>query len=110
MLTRTVAITLLLLLASCLPVFADEPLPTIPPDQGTTPMPTDPAVGRSYSVDCYLGNPSEGRNLGSLAVTSVTEAGPACNSTYYDCQGKCYGCITDGDNVCVDNVGSKFQR
>jgi hypothetical protein len=118
----TMAVLTLLLVCLTLPALADDALPKIPPaaaddtlpkiPSGESPsvIPEDPEVGKSYSVTCYLGNPSEGRNLGSLMVTSVTQAGPACNSAFYDCHDGCYGCITDGDNVCVDKYGSKYQR
>jgi hypothetical protein len=100
-----------LLVSLAIPAFADDDsLPGVPPDQDSSAPPVDPAQGQSYSVDCYLGNPQDGRNLGSLTVTSVTEAGPACNSTYYDCHDGCYGCITGGESICLDRFGSKYQR
>jgi hypothetical protein len=105
---KTVILTAFLV-CMALPAVADDALPSIPPEEGSSSMPVDPNQGVTYSVDCYLGNPSEGRNLGSITVTSESEAGPACNSTFGDCNNQCYGCITGGNNVCVDRFGSKFQ-
>ena len=108
MISRTASI-LTALLFMALPALADD-LPQMPSTDTRSTIPEDPAVTQIYQVDCYLGNPSAGKNLGSLNVTSVKEAGPACNSTFYDCHDGCYGCITSGANICVDKAGTKFQR
>jgi len=104
------AILAVFLVFMALPALADDALPGIPSGDSSAAMPVDPDQGKTFNVDCYLGNPSEGRNLGTLTVTQVSEAGPACNSTFGDCNDKCYGCITDGNSVCVDRFGSKYQR
>ena len=106
---KTVALAVILV-CMALPVAADEFQSGFPTGDVSGAMPVDPDQGKSYSINCYLGNPDDGRNLGSLTVTSVTEAGPACNSTFGNCNDSCYGCLTDGSGVCVDRFGSKIQR
>jgi len=110
MLTMKTALLTVLLVGMTLPALADDALPSIPSGDSSSSIPVDSSQGQTYAVDCILGKPGEGRNLGSLMVTSVSEAGPACNSTFGDCNDGCYGCITDGSNVCVDRYGSKYQR
>jgi len=66
-----------------------------------------------YSVDCYLGNPNQNRNIGTITIFDMTSAGSACNSTFIDCDGKCVGCVTDFDldgTVCFDKNGKKFLQ
>jgi hypothetical protein len=68
---------------------------------------------QNVSVTCYQGNPNAGGNtMGSVSVIPAS-AGATCNSLYYDCQGRCYGCYSDFDlseDVCVDASGRKFLR
>lgn len=67
---------------------------------------------RTVSVTCYLGNPNNRQTLGSISA-SAQSAGSSCNSLYYDCQGRCFGCYSDFDlseDICVDNSGRKFLR
>jgi hypothetical protein len=104
------AILTVLLVFMAVPALADDALPSIPSGDTSSSIPVDSTQGKTYAVDCFLGKPSEGRNLGSLMVTSVSEAGPACNSTFGDCNDGCYGCITDGSNICVDRYGSQYKR
>lgn len=76
-----------------------------------TAMPAEESQGKTFAVDCYQGKPNEGLNLGSLTVTSPTEAGPACNATYYDCHDTCYGCYSGPDGqICSDKFGSVLKR
>lgn len=68
---------------------------------------------QTLSVTCYLGNPNDGNNLGSITVNSPAAAGPTCNSFNYSCQGRCFGCYADFDlseDVCVDSAGRKYIR
>jgi len=105
---KTVLLTVLLV-GMTLPALADDALPDMPSGDSSSSIPVDSNQGKTYTVDCFFGKPSEGRNLGSLMVTSLTEAGPACNSTFGDCNNGCYGCLTDGSNICMDRYGSKYQ-
>jgi hypothetical protein len=98
-----------LLFCLAVPAVADDTLPQIPDAEPQSAIPVDPDQGKSYQVDCYLGSPNEGQNIGSLTVTGKNEAGPACNSTY-DCKHNCYGCVNDGSNVCFDWLGGAYQR
>jgi hypothetical protein len=63
----------------------------------------------SITAYCYR----DGRSLGSVVVFDVANAANACNNLYYDCKGKCIGCINDYDYidyVCVDKSGRTFLR
>jgi len=91
--------------------FADDMQITDPPQENSGAMPVDENQGKTYAVDCYQGNPETGLNRGNLTVTSPSEAGPACNATFYDCQDKCYGCYYGPDGkICADKNGSLFQQ
>jgi len=71
------------------------------------------AQDESITVSCFKGNLGEGNYIGNLTVTVPENAGPLCNSTYYDCQGKCIGCFTDpklDKQVCYDNTGTKIVK
>jgi hypothetical protein len=106
------------LLLATLPLLADE-LPMLPsssPAQlpslssATTSM-VDP--DRSLSVTCYLGNPNDRNSLGDITVRGPESAGPTCNSLYFSCKGRCFGCFSDFDlsqDICVDSSGRKFLR
>jgi hypothetical protein len=109
MFVKTAIVTTLFVFMA-LPAVADEPLPKIPQSDTRATMPMDENQGKALTVDCYIGNPNEGRNLGTIIVTSEAEAGPACNQTYCDCQNRCYGCLTEGSTVCYDRSGKKFSR
>lgn len=66
----------------------------------------------SISISCYK-DAKSGISLGSVVVFNVANAAQACNSTYYDCRGRCIGCYQDYDyidNVCVDVRGSTFLK
>jgi hypothetical protein len=70
------------------------------------------APDRVMSVTCYLGNPADRQTLGSITV-NVQAAGSSCNSIYYSCQGRCFGCYADFDlseDICVDSSGRKYLR
>ena len=63
----------------------------------------------SFTVACYTGNQS----VGSVAVFNLYGSAQACNNMYYDCRGRCVGCIYDYDyvhDVCVDASGRTFLR
>jgi len=67
----------------------------------------------SFDVSCYKGNTDMGNYVGNLTVNTPQNAGQDCNSTYYDCQGKCLGCFPDSDfteDVCYDDSGRKFLK
>ena len=92
-------------------VCADDSSATPSPAENSGAMPVDANQGKAFSVDCYKENPDNGLNLGTLTVTSPTEAGPACNATFYDCQDKCYGCFPGpAGQTCTDNSGSTLKR
>ncbi len=94
-----------------LPAFADDSPAVVSTQDNSGAMSVDETQGKTYAVDCYQGNPETGLNRGSLTVTSPSEAGPACNSTYYDCQDKCYGCFYGANGrICADRNGSTYQR
>lgn len=68
-------------------------------------------IDRMYSVSCYIGNPGNNRNIGSIQISDITSAGPLCNATFPVCEGKCVGCVNDFDldgTVCYDRNGKKF--
>lgn len=86
-----------------------ETLPSI----NSSPLSSAQKLDRSLTATCYIGNPNNNQNLGSIVVTSPEAAGPACNSFYYNCQGRCFGCYSDFDlseDICVDPAGRKFIR
>ncbi len=106
------------LLLSALPVFADG-LPMLPPagsaqlrslSSATINM-TDPE--KMISVTCYLGNPNDGKSVATIMIQGAASTGSSCNSMFYDCKGRCFGCFSDSDlsqDICVDNNGRKFLR
>ena len=69
--------------------------------------------GESISVSCYKGDKGQGDYLGNMTVFAPESAGQSCNSFYYACYGKCYGCFSDFDlseDVCYDSAGRKFLK
>ncbi len=69
--------------------------------------------GENITVSCYRGDQSQGDYMGNVTVFAPETAGQSCNSLYYNCRGKCYGCFSDFDlseDVCYDNTGKKFLR
>jgi hypothetical protein len=105
----TSLLTAAMLLAT-LPLLADE-LPMLPSSNSATINMVDP--DRSLSVTCYLGNPNDRNTLGDITVRGPESAGPTCNSLYYSCKGRCFGCFSDFDlseDICVDSNGRKFLR
>lgn len=71
------------------------------------------AEDEAMEVTCYKGDLQEGNNVGNVTVTNAADAGPTCNSTYYDCDGKCVGCYFDqnlGKMVCFDNTGENVDK
>ncbi|ABQ25019.1 hypothetical protein Gura_0811 [Geotalea uraniireducens Rf4] len=77
--------------------------------------PGKPANAQEEDIDvsCYKGNLEEGNYIGNLTVTDPDTAGQSCNSTYYDCDGKCFGCFPDLDlseEVCYDDAGREFLK
>jgi hypothetical protein len=91
---------------------SQEPLPSLQPSQLPS-IGTVSTADSTISLTCYLGNPNDGQTLGDLTVTSPETAGPACNSMFFVCKGRCYGCFSDFDysqDICVDNSGRKFLR
>ncbi len=106
--TKRILWLTLFLIVFAMPAAAEE-LQQIPADTTQAePVPAPP--DRTYNVDCYLGNPNDGKNLGTLTVPSASDAGPACNATFFDCNGNCYGCITDLDNSCMNKSGEILSR
>ncbi len=108
------------LLLAAVSAQGSDPLPQ-PPGGGAASLPTLQAssptpVGMSddaLSVTCYLGNPNDRQTLGGITVHGAEAAGPACNSFYYACRGRCYGCYSDFDmseDICVDGSGRKYLR
>jgi hypothetical protein len=92
---RTVTCTVLVLAAVAMPV---------------TPAHTD---DENVSVSCYKGDSNNGYMVGNMMIFSPETAGQSCNSFYYDCKGKCYGCFSDFDlseDVCYDAAGRKFLK
>lgn len=82
---------------------------------GVLVMPVSSAFtdGESVSVSCYKGNPDQKEFLGSMMVFAPELAGQSCNSFYYNCYGKCFGCFSDFDlteDVCYDSSGRKFLK
>jgi hypothetical protein len=78
-------------------------------------VPVNPAhtQDESIEVSCYKGNTQEGNYVGNLTVNTPENAGQDCNSTYYDCRGKCLGCFPDSEfteDVCYDNAGRRFLK
>lgn len=110
-----VTVTLLL---SALPTFAED-LPMLP-SAGPGQLPslstatinmTDPE--KMISVTCYLGNPNDGHSVATIMIQGAASAGISCNSMFYDCKGRCFGCFADSDlsqDICVDNNSRKFLR
>jgi hypothetical protein len=106
------------LLLSALPTFAGD-LPMLPP-AGSAQLPslnsatinmTDPE--KMISVTCYLGNPNDGKSVATIMIQGAAAAGSSCNSMFYDCKGRCFGCFSDSDlsqDICVDNNSRKFLR
>lgn len=106
------------LLLSALPAFADS----LPMLQSATPaqLPSlstatinmaDP--DKMISVTCYFGNPNDGRSLATIMIQGGSSAGTYCNSMFFECKGRCFGCFSDFDlsqDICVDNSGKKFLR
>jgi hypothetical protein len=99
------------LLLAAIAAHAENQLPRLPSTSSA-----DLSVNsrdQNVSVTCYQGNPNAGGStMGSISVIAAT-AGAACNSLYYDCQGRCFGCYSDFDlseDVCVDAAGRKFLR
>jgi len=67
----------------------------------------------NISVACYRGDMGNGAYLGTILVFSPDAAGQMCNSLYYGCGGKCFGCFSDFDlseDVCYDSSGRKFLK
>lgn len=93
-------------------VHADDQLPHLP-SPGSSPESVASFPDQTLSATCYLGNPNDSQTLGEITVNSPRDAGPTCNSMFYDCKGRCYGCYTDFDmsqDICVDNSGRRFLR
>ena len=115
-------VTTFLLTASLLlatqPLFADD-LPMFPSSSSAQlPSLSSASVNmvdpdRSLSVTCYLGNPNDRNSQGDITVRGPESAGPTCNSLYFSCKGRCFGCFSDFDlsqDICVDSSGRKFLR
>jgi hypothetical protein len=106
------------LLLAALPLCADD----LPMLQSSSPgqLPSLSTVNvnmvdqdKSLSVTCYLGNPNDRNSLGDIMVQGAVNAGPTCNSMFFSCKGRCFGCFSDFDlsqDICVDNGGRKFLR
>jgi hypothetical protein len=111
----TLRLFLLIGVFAALPAWGADTLPQLPAS-GSGSLPTVNMVAmpdQTLTVTCYLGNPNDNQNLGSITVNSPASAGPTCNSFNYACQGRCFGCYADfdmSDDVCVDNSGRKYLR
>ncbi|RNC68238.1 MAG: hypothetical protein ED859_10870 [Desulfuromonadales bacterium] len=97
--------------------WGDDALPSLQSNQipslSSVPMTVINPTDVSLSVTCYLGNPLNNDSQGSIIVTSAASAGPTCNSMFFVCKGRCFGCYSDFDlseDICVDNAGRKFLR
>lgn len=117
--TRLIIMTVGLMLIA-LPVLAEDNLPRLTsggteslPSINTSPLSVAAMPDRSLTATCYIGNPNNKQSLGSIVVPTPEAAGPTCNSFYYNCQGRCFGCYSDFDlseDICVDPSGRKFLR
>jgi len=99
-------------LLAALPAWGSDALPQLP-SGGQQNIASVSSIPQTLTVTCYLGNPNDGNNLGSITVNNPAAAGPTCNSFNYSCQGRCFGCYADfdmSDDVCVDNFGRKYLR
>ena len=106
------------LVLAVLPLYADDlpMLQSASPDQ----LPSLSTVSinmvdqdKSLSVTCYLGNPNDRNSLGDIMVQGAVTAGPTCNSMFFSCKGRCFGCFSDFDlsqDICVDSSGRKFLK
>jgi hypothetical protein len=77
------------------------------------PHPAGADFDTGYDVTCYIGNPNNNKNIGTITIFDLTAAGASCNATFINCQGKCVGCVNDFDldgTVCYDNNGKKFLQ
>jgi len=107
-------ILIIALLCAPLSAFGQESLQTgkLPsPVTQSTVSATGPA--KNYTIECFFGNPNQQKYIGGVSVTAVNEAGPACNTTFFSCKGRCYGCFSDFDfmeDFCMDNAGRKCLR
>ena len=99
--------------------WAEDQLPMLPSSSPTElPSLSSATVNmvdpdRSISVTCYLGNPNDRNTQGDITVRGPESAGPTCNSLYFACKGRCFGCFSDFDlsqDICVDSSGRKFLR
>ena len=107
------------ILMAALPAWGDEQLPMLTPSEAAQLPSINTATvnmvdqSTNFSVTCYLGNPNDRNTLGDITVQGVATAGPACNSMFYSCKGRCFGCFSDFDlsqDICVDSSGRKFLR
>jgi hypothetical protein len=64
-------------------------------------------------INCYKETRDAGNYKGKISVSKPEYAGQSCNSTFYDCDGKCFGCYFDKDQskpVCYDNAGIVINK
>jgi hypothetical protein len=71
------------------------------------------SASASNSLSCYKGDKDNSILIGEIADADLKEAADACNTTYGDCNGECYGCYLDENlsgEICVDSDGRTFTR
>jgi hypothetical protein len=64
-------------------------------------------------INCFKENRDAGNYKGKISVSKLEYAGQSCNTTFYDCDGKCFGCYFDEDQskpVCYDNTGTIINK
>ncbi len=120
MLTALRLFLLVGVLLAAISAWGEDQLPQLPsggpeslPSLSSSPVSVTAMPDRTLSVTCYLGNPNDQQTLGSITVNSAESAGPTCNSLYYTCRGRCFGCFADFDlseDICVDGSGRKYVR
>ena len=111
LLTATLLLAAMPLRADDLPMHTSSEAAQLPSINTATVNMVDQST--NFSVTCYLGNPNDRNTLGDITVQGVATAGPTCNSMFYSCKGRCFGCFSDFDlsqDICVDSSGRKFLR
>ncbi|MFZ4857220.1 MAG: hypothetical protein ACOYL3_12570 [Desulfuromonadaceae bacterium] len=111
LLTASILLTVLSAFADDLPMLQSATPVQLPSLSTATINMSDPE--KMISVTCYFGNPLEGRSVATIMIQGAAAAGPSCNSMFYDCKGRCFGCFSDSDlsrDICADNNSRKFLR
>ena len=66
----------------------------------------------STTVSCYVGDPDNSVNLGSVEVFIITNGPNVCNHVFADCNGNCTACYINKDSLqsCIDSTGRQYIR